>query len=47
MVAGPASECRGVEDGVEYLKTAGDSRAEAVQDLIWALLNSRDFVLAH
>ena len=30
-----------------YLKTHADRRAEAVQDLFWALLNSRDFMLVH
>lgn len=32
---------------VEYLKTHAERRAEAVQDLFWALLNSRDFLLVH
>jgi hypothetical protein len=30
-----------------YLKTHQERRAEAVQDLFWALLNSRDFMLVH
>ncbi|MBI3822372.1 MAG: DUF1553 domain-containing protein [Planctomycetes bacterium] len=30
-----------------YLKTHAAQRVEAVQDLFWALLNSRDFVLVH
>jgi hypothetical protein len=33
--------------GLDYLKTHADQRAEAVQDLFWTLLNSRDFVLMH
>jgi hypothetical protein len=32
---------------MEYLKTHAERRAEAVQDLFWALLNSRDFMLVH
>jgi hypothetical protein len=33
--------------GLEFLKSYGDQRAEAAQDLMWALLNSRDFLLVH
>ena len=33
--------------GLAYLKTHSERRAEAVQDLFWALLNSRDFMLVH
>ncbi|MBM3995085.1 MAG: DUF1553 domain-containing protein [Planctomycetes bacterium] len=33
--------------GEAYMQKAGAQRAEAVQDLLWALLNSRDFVLVH
>jgi Protein of unknown function (DUF1553) len=32
---------------VAYLKTHAERRVEAVQDLMWALLNSRDFLLVH
>jgi hypothetical protein len=32
---------------VGFLKTHAERRAEAVQDLFWALLNSRDFMLVH
>ncbi len=32
---------------MEFLKTHAERRAEATQDLFWALLNSRDFVLVH
>ena len=32
---------------VDFLKTHAERRAEAAQDLFWALLNSRDFVLMH
>ena len=33
--------------GLEFLKTAGPRREEAAQDLFWAMLNSRDFILVH
>jgi hypothetical protein len=33
--------------GVEHIKSYGDKRADAAQDLIWALLNSKDFLLVH
>ena len=33
--------------GESFLKTNAAQRVEAVQDLFWVLLNSRDFVLAH
>ena len=33
--------------GGDFLKTHADRRMEAVQDLFWALLNSRDFLLVH
>jgi hypothetical protein len=33
--------------GLNYLKTNSKQRAEATQDLFWALLNSRDFLLVH
>ncbi len=32
---------------VTFLKTHAERRAEAVQDLFWVLLNSRDFMLVH
>lgn len=32
---------------LDFLKTYGDRRAEAAQDIFWALLNSRDFLMAH
>jgi len=32
---------------VEFLQSASDRRAEAAQDLMWALLNSRDFLMTH
>ena len=33
--------------GLEFLKTGEKDRAAAVQDLMWALLNSKDFLLVH
>ena len=33
--------------GLDYFKAAGDKRAEAAQELMWALLNSKDFLLVH
>jgi len=36
-----------LEVGLQFLKSAGDKRAEAAQDLMWALLNSKDFLLVH
>ncbi len=33
--------------GVAFLQGKGDKKAEAVQDLMWALLNSKDFLLAN
>ncbi len=41
----PTSEEAAV--GVEFLGSQPDKRAEAAQDLMWALLNSRDFMLVH
>lgn len=32
---------------LDFLATHAERRAEAVQDLFWALLNSRDFLLVH
>jgi hypothetical protein len=32
---------------IEYLQTHAGRRAEAVEDLFWVLLNSRDFLLVH
>jgi hypothetical protein len=31
----------------EFFQSYGDKRVEAVQDLMWALLNSKDFLLVH
>ena len=31
--------------GLDFLASYGDKKAEAAQDLMWALLNSRDFLL--
>jgi len=36
-----------VKVGLEFLKSYGDKRTEAVQDLAWALLNSKDFLLTN
>jgi hypothetical protein len=36
-----------VRVGLDFLKSYGDRRAEAAQDLAWALLNSKDFLLTH
>jgi hypothetical protein len=33
--------------GIEFLSSYGDMRNEAAQDLMWALLNSKDFLLVH
>jgi hypothetical protein len=34
--------------GVEFLASYGaDKQADATQDLMWALLNSKDFLLVH
>lgn len=33
--------------GMEFVKSYNDRRGEAAQDLMWALLNSRDFLLVH
>jgi hypothetical protein len=32
---------------LEFLKSYKDKRTDAIQDLAWALLNSKDFLLAH
>ena len=32
---------------LEFVQSYGEKKAEAVQDLMWALLNSRDFLLVH
>lgn len=32
---------------LDYLKAHAERRTEAIQDLFWAILNSRDFVLVH
>lgn len=36
-----------VDLGVTFLKSYGEKRKEATQDLMWALLNSKDFMLVH
>ena len=36
-----------VELGVKFFKEYGDKRSEAIQDLMWALLNSKDFLMVH
>ena len=33
--------------GVEFVRSAGAQKDQAAQDLMWALLNSRDFLLVH
>jgi hypothetical protein len=33
--------------GLDFLASYGERRAEAAQDLLWALLNSKDFLLVH
>jgi hypothetical protein len=33
--------------GIEFLGSYGDKKNEAAQDLMWALLNSKDFLLVH
>jgi hypothetical protein len=35
------------EVAVRFLGGYGEKRAEAVQDLMWSLLNSRDFLMIH
>ena len=32
---------------LDFIKSYGDKRTEAIQDLAWALLNSKDFLLTH
>jgi len=32
---------------LDFLQFYGDRRGEAAQDLFWALLNSRDFLMMH
>ncbi|MBP89440.1 MAG: hypothetical protein CMJ64_22475 [Planctomycetaceae bacterium] len=36
-----------IELGKSFITSYGDKRAEAAQDLMWALLNSKDFMLVH
>jgi hypothetical protein len=36
-----------LELGKTFIKSYGDKRTEAAQDLMWALLNSKDFMLVH
>jgi hypothetical protein len=41
----PSAEERDVS--AKFLQAHAERRAEAAQDLFWALLNSRDFLLSH
>ncbi|WP_020475457.1 DUF1549 and DUF1553 domain-containing protein [Zavarzinella formosa] len=36
-----------VKLSLEFIKSRGDKKAEAIQDLMWALLNSKDFLLTN
>ena len=36
-----------VKVGLEFIKLYGDKRTEAIQDLTWALLNSKAFLFNH
>jgi hypothetical protein len=36
-----------IASGIKYIKSYEDKRNEAAQDLMWALLNSKDFMLLH
>jgi len=45
-LARPPSEAE-LKLGVEFLASYGDQRPAAAQDLMWALLNSKDFLLSH
>ena len=36
-----------IKVGLAFFESYGDKRLEAAQDLMWALLNSRDFMLVH
>ncbi len=38
---------RELKVGLEFLKGYGDKRTEAAQDFMWALLNSKDFLILH
>jgi hypothetical protein len=38
---------RETQVGLAFVKEYGDKRAEAAQDFLWALLNSRDFLMVH
>ena len=40
-------EQRELEVALEFLKARAEKRDEAAQDLLWALLNTRDFLLVH
>jgi hypothetical protein len=40
-------EPKEIEVAQEFFKSKSDRREEAAQDLMWALLNSRDFLLVH
>ncbi len=36
-----------LQAGIDFLKSYNERRAEAAQDLMWGLLNSRDFLMTH
>ena len=36
-----------IKVSLDFFKQYGDKRTEAAQDLAWALLNSKDFLLVH
>jgi hypothetical protein len=38
---------RELKAGLDFIKEYGKDRAEAAQDLMWGLLNSKDFLLLH
>ncbi len=38
---------RELQVGLEFVQSYGQRRAEAAQDLLWALLNSKDFLMSH
>lgn len=40
-------EAKEMETALEFFKTKPEQRDQAAQDLMWALLNSRDFLLVH
>jgi len=40
-------EPKELEASLQFLRAEGTNREEAAQDLLWVLLNSRDFTLVH